>query len=178
MTPLNRASLGWIFERGLTRRDMFGAAAAAGLGCVVVRPEPVRATLLSSPARGELTAQCRRTYEALVAAVVAEAPLRLDPACAGRAAAYFEGVYSTWSADARQRADRVLEALGRGPDGPEFSAQPRWARAAFLRACARVTSDDPASAERGRLALLEGALDLVAVAVGPGADAGGGLVSV
>jgi hypothetical protein len=174
----HRASLGWIFERGLTRRDMLGAAAAAGMGCVLARAGQAEATLWSSSARVELTPPRRRTYEALVAAVIAAPPLRLDPACAGSAAAHFERVYSTWSADARQRADGVLEALGREPDGPPFCAQPRSARATLLRACARVTSDAPSGAERGRLALLEGALELVAVAVGPGEDAGGGLVSV
>jgi uncharacterized protein YukE len=140
----------------------------------VQQAEP--AALLSS-AR-ELTPQRRRTYEALVAAVVAEPSQRLDPACAGSAAAHFAGVYSTWSAAARQRADRVLEALQRGPDGLAFSALPRGARTTFLRACARVTSEDPSGAERGRLALLERALDLVSVAVGPDEDAGGGLVSI
>jgi hypothetical protein len=126
----------------------------------------------------ELTPQRRRTYEALVAAVVAEPSQRLDPACAGSATAHFAGVYSTWSAAARQRADRVLEAVQRGPDGPAFSALPRGARSTFLRGYARVTSKDPSGAERARLALLERALGLVSVAVGPGEDAGGGLVSV
>jgi hypothetical protein len=131
-----------------------------------------------SPARGELTPQRRRTYEALVAAVVAEPSQRLDPACAGSATAHFAAVYSTWPAEARRRADRVLEALQRGPAATVFSAQPRAAQATFLRACARVTSKDPSGVERERLALLEGALALVAVAVGPGEDGGGGLVSI
>jgi len=113
-----------------------------------------------------------------VAAVVAGPSLRLDPASAGSAAAHFAGVYSTWPADKRERADRVLEALQRAPGGPPFSAQPRAARTTFLRGCARVTSKDPAGADRARLALLEGALALVAVAVGPGEDAGGALVSL
>jgi len=173
-----RASLGSIFECGLTRRQILIQAAAAGLGCVSGHFQQAGQKVSLSSALGELTPQRHRTYEALVAAVVAEPSQRLDPACAGSATAYFAAVYSTWPADARRRADRVLEALKRGPDGTAFSAQPRAARATFLRACARVTSKDPSGAERERLALLEGALGLVAVAVGPNEDGGSGLVSI
>jgi hypothetical protein len=104
--------------------------------------------------------------------------MRLDPGCASSAAAHFAGVYATWSADARERADGVLEVLERGPHGAPFSRQRRGARASFLRGCTRVTSTYPSGAERGRLALAEGALGLVAVAVGPGEDGERGLVSV
>jgi hypothetical protein len=132
---------------------------------------PHAATTVSpSPAPGELTPQRRRTYEALVAAVVAEPAMRLDPACANGAAAHFAGAYATWSAGARERADIVLEVLERAPHGAPFSRQPRTARASFLRGCTRVTSRFPSGAERERLALAEGALSLVAVAVGPGED--------
>jgi hypothetical protein len=125
-----------------------------------------------------LTAQRRMVYEALVGAVVAEAPLRLDPACASTAAAQFAGVYATWPVAVRGRADGVLEALERGPYPVAFSRLPRAARTGFLRDCMRVVSEDPSGAERGRLALVAGALELVGVAVGPGEDAGRGLVSV
>jgi hypothetical protein len=123
-----------------------------------------------SSGSGELTPPRRRTYEALVAAVVAEPAMRLDPVCARGAAAHFTGVYATWPADARERADGLLEVLERGPPGMPFSRQPRAARASFLRECTRVTSTFPFGAERERLALAEGALGLVAVAVGPGED--------
>jgi hypothetical protein len=174
----HRGSLGGIFELELTRRQILSGAAATGLGCVLTHAPRAWPMVAASSARGELTPQRRMTYEALVAAVVAEPPLRLDPAWAGIAAAQFADVYSTWSADARQRADRVLEALQRGPDELPFSAQPRGARARFLHGCARVSSKDPAAAEHGRLALLESALGLVAVAVGPAEDGGRGLVSI
>jgi len=128
------------------------------------------ATAAPSSASGELTPQRRRTYEALVAAVVAEPAMRVDPVGANGAAAHFAGVYAAWSVDARQRADDVLEVLERGPRGARFSRQPRAARASFLRGCTRVTSTFPSGPERERLALAEGALALVGVAVGPGED--------
>jgi len=151
---------------------------AAGLGYAWAPIQQAAAAVPAPSASTELTPQRRRTYEALVAAVVAEPCLRLDPACAGGAAAHFAGVYATWSAAARKRADGVLEKLEQAPRGAPFSRQPRVARVSFLRGCTRVTSKDPSGAERGRLALAEGALALVAVAVGPGEDAGHGLVSV
>jgi hypothetical protein len=125
-----------------------------------------------------LTPQRRKIYEALVAAVVAEPPLRLDAACASSAAAHFARVYATWSTGARKRADAVLEELEWSPHGLRFSRQPRAARVNFLRGCTRVTSEDPSGGERERLALAERALGLVALAVGPGEEAAHGLVSV
>jgi hypothetical protein len=136
------------------------------------------ATDAPSPAPGELTPQRRRTYEALVATVVAEPTMRLDPVCANGAATHFAAVYATWSAEARERADHVLEGLERGPRGAPFSRQPRAARARFLHGCTRVTSRFPSGAERERLTLAEGALGLVAVAVGPGEDGERGPASV
>jgi hypothetical protein len=126
------------------------------------------ATASPSSASGELTSQRRRIYEALVAAVVAEPAMRLDPVCARGTAAHFAGVYATWSAGTRERAGGVLEVLERGPRGAPFSRQPRAARASFLRGCTRVTSGFPSGAERERLALAESAFALVAVAVRPG----------
>ncbi len=157
---------------------MFIAAAAAGLGCAWARAQQAAATVSVPSASAELTPQCRRIYEALVAAVVAEPSLRLDPGCARGAAAHFASVYATWSSGARKRADGVLEELEWLPNEAPFSRQPRAARANFLRGCTRVTSEDPSGEERGRLALAEGALALVAVAVGPGEEAAHGLVSV
>jgi hypothetical protein len=100
--------------------------------------------------------------------------MRLDPVCANAAATYFAGVYATWSADARERADGTLERLERGPHGAPFSRQPRVVRARFLRGCTRVTNGFPSGREREPLALAEGALSLVAVAVGPGEGAESG----
>jgi hypothetical protein len=163
--------------RELTRRQILSCAAAAGLGCVLRLPQ-AGATVSPSSAPGELTPQRRRIYEALVAAVVAEPAMRLDPVCANGAAAHFAGVYVTWSADARERAGGVLDVLERGPHGTPFSRQSRAARASFLRECTRVTSRFPCGAERERLALAEAALTLVAVAVGPGEDGERGLASI
>jgi hypothetical protein len=136
------------------------------------------ATASPPSAPGELTPQRRRTYEALVATVVAGPSLRLAPVSANGAAAHFAGVYATWSADTRRRADDVLEVLEAGPHGAPFSRQPRAARTSYLRACTRVTSRLPSGAERERLALAEGALGLVAVVVGPSEDGEHGLASV
>jgi hypothetical protein len=136
------------------------------------------ATALAPSAPGELTPQRRRTYEALVATVVAGPSLRLATVSAHGAGARFAGVYATWSADARRRADGVLEVLEAGPRGAPVSRQPRAARAGFLRACTRVPSELPSGAERERLALAEGALGLVVVVVGPGEDGGRGPASV
>jgi hypothetical protein len=113
----------------------------------------------------------------LVGAVVGEPAVRLDAACASSAAGHFAGVYATWSAGAQQRADGVLEALERAPH-EAFSRQSCEARASFLRGCTLITSADPSGVERGRLALAHGAMQLVAVAIGPGEDARGGLVSI
>jgi len=165
-------------ERGVTRRQILGGAAAAGLACALEHLRWGAWKVLPSSASGELTAQRRGIYEALVAAVVAESPLRLDPACASGAAAHFAGVYASWSADARERADGVLDALEGGPHAAAFSRLPRAARTSFLRACTHVTSTHPSGAEHARLALAHNALGLVAVAVGPGQDAGWGLVSI
>jgi hypothetical protein len=126
----------------------------------------------------QLTPRRRRVYEALVGAVAGEPALRLDPACASSAAGHFAGVYATWSTDARQRADGVLEALERAPREAAFSRQPCEARASFLRGCTRIACADPSGVERERLALAHGAMQLVAVAVGPGEDARSGLVSI
>jgi hypothetical protein len=152
--------------------------AAAGVGCVVAQPQRAAPAVAAPVTPAKLTAQRRMVYEALVGAVVAEAPLRLDPRCARGAATQFAGVYATWPVDVRGRADGVLEALEWGPCPIAFSRLPRAARASFLRDCMRVASKDPSGAERGRLALVAGALELVGVAVGPGEDAGRGLVSV
>ncbi|MEY2514997.1 MAG: hypothetical protein QOJ89_2355, partial [bacterium] len=154
------------------------AAAAAGVGCVLAQLRRAAPAVSAPVAPAELTAQRRTIYEALVGAVVAEAPLRLDPACASSAAAQFAGVYATWPVDARGRADGVLEELEWGPYPVAFSRLPRAARASFLRDCMRVVGEDPSSAERGRLALVAGALELVGVTVGPGEDSGRELVSV
>ena len=172
-----RASLAWIFERGLTRRQILSGA-AAGLGCALARLPQAGATASPPAAPGELTPQRRRTYEALVATVVAGPSLRLAAVSANGAAAHFAGAYATWSADARRRADGVLEVLEAGPHGAPFSRQPRAARASFLRACTRVPSGLPSGAERERLALAEGALGLVVVVVGPGEGGDRGPASV
>jgi hypothetical protein len=166
-------------ERGVTRRQILGGAAAAGLGwCAFARLRRGAWKVSASSVSVELTAQRRGIYEALVGAVVVESPLRLDPACASSAAAHFAGVYARWSADARERADGVLDALEGGPHAAAFSRLPRAARTSFLRACTHVTSTHPSGAEHARLALAQNALGLVAVAVGPGEDAGWGLVSI
>jgi hypothetical protein len=174
--------LRWIHEHRFTRRQIL-IASAAGVGWCAWAGGQQAAAPLSPPsaaasASAELTPQRRKVYEALVAAVVAGPSLRLDPACASSAAAHFASVYATWSSGARQHADGVLEELEWSPHEARFSRQPRAARASFLRGCTRVTSADPSGAERRRLALAEGALGLVAVAVGPGEEAAHGLVSV
>jgi len=140
------------------------------------------AAAVVAPSRG--TAQAialsearRRTYGALMEAVLAQPSVGLDPALAPEAADAFARVYAGWPAEQRRHADEVLDALERAPAACGFSALGRGARGAELRAGARVIRSRPAGAERERLELTAGALELAAAVLGP-PDSGHQIVTV
>jgi hypothetical protein len=91
----------------------------------------------------------RATYASLAETVLSGPSYRLGSAAADAATADFERAYLTWPADARRRADRTLDALGR-----DYAKRAREDRERTLR---------PAGLERKELALAEEALALVAV---------------
>ena len=96
-----------------------------------------------------LDAGRRATYASLAETVLSGPSYRLGAAATEAAVADFGRAYVTWPADARRRADRTLDALGRG-----YARSERKAREDVLR---------PPGLERRRLALAEEALALVAV---------------
>ena len=124
-----------------------------------------------------LTPARRRTYTALMEAVVTGPSLRLDPAVAPLAAEQFAAAYEEWPPDRRADADAVLDALEQAPAGGSFSGLDRGRRGAELRARGRATRATPTAAERARLDITARALELAAVVLGPH-DAGHQIVTV
>jgi hypothetical protein len=149
----------------LARGGALAGVAVLTLPGVARAARPAGAPVAAAPATGLAPAR-RETYRALVDTVLTEPGLRLDPAAADAAAAEFEAHYATWAADARQRADAVLDTLDTS-SGRSFSKLGRPARTAHLQACGRPTDDDPVGPERQRLDLAQGAMSLAAVTVGP-----------
>jgi hypothetical protein len=96
-----------------------------------------------------LDAGRRATYASLADTVLSGPSYRLGAAAGDAATADFEKAYRTWSAEARGRADRTLDALGR-----DYAKRSRKDREATLK---------PTGLERRQLALAEEALALVAV---------------
>ena len=96
-----------------------------------------------------LDAGRRTTYASLADTVLAGPSYRLGDAAVQAATTDFDRAYAAWPAEARRRADRTLDALGR-----DFAKRARKDREDTLR---------PPGLERRSLALAEEALALVAV---------------
>jgi hypothetical protein len=161
---------------GTTRRQFIvrggalaGALAVGGTAALVPAGGSARATALS-PAR-------RRTYTALMEAVVTQPSMRLDPAIAPAAAADFAAAYAGWTPDRRRDADAVLDALEAAPAAGAFSGLDRGRRGAELRDGSRATRPSPTGAEHARLELTSRALELAAVVLCP-PDLGHQIVTV
>jgi hypothetical protein len=162
---------------GTTRRQFLarggalaGALAIGGTGAALL------------PAGGHaqataLSAARRRTYTALIEAVVTQPSMRLDPAIAPAAAADFAAVYAGWPAERRRDADAVLDALEGAPAAGAFSGLDRHRRGAELRDGSRATRPSPTGAEHARLELTGRALELAAVVLCP-PDLGHQIVTV
>jgi hypothetical protein len=155
----------------LVRGGVAAAALAAGGVATVLPGGPT-----SAQAAG-LTPARRRTYTALMEAVVTQPALRLDPAVAPAAADTFAAAYATWPDDRRARADAVLDALEAEPATAGFSGLDRGRRGQELREGSRVTEAHPTGAEHQRLELTAQALELAAVALVP-PDSGHQIVTV
>jgi hypothetical protein len=155
----------------LARGGALAGALALGGGVAAIAPS--RGTAQAAA----LTDARRRTYIALMEAVLAQPSVRIDPALAPQAADAFATAYADWPEDQRRQADAVLDELERQAAGARFSALDRGARGAELRAGSRVTGPRPAGAEQARLELTSRALELAAVALGP-PDAGHQIVTV
>src|SRR3954470_6077921 len=152
--------------RSTTRRQFLlrGGALAGALA--------IGGTAAVLPARGgaqatALTAARRRTYTALVEAVVTQPSMRLNPAIAAPAAAEFAATYAGWPAERRRYADAVLDALERAPATGAFSGLDRARRGAELRDGSRALRPNPTGAEHARLELTGRALQLAAVVLCP-----------
>jgi hypothetical protein len=161
---------------GTTRRQFLvrggalaGALAVGGTAAVLPAGGTAQATALSSARR--------RTYTALMEAVVTQPSMRLDPAIAPAAAADFATAYAGWTPDRRRDADAVLDALERGPAAGAFSGLDRGRRGAELRDGSRATRSSPTGAEHARLELTSRALELAAVVLCP-PDLGHQIVTV
>jgi hypothetical protein len=154
----------------LLRGGALAGALALGGGAAVVPSGGSAAAAALTPAR-------RRTYTALMEAVVTGPSLRLDPAVAPQAAEQFAAAYAAWPPDRRRDADAVLDALEGVPAAGAFSGLDRGRRGAELRAGGRATRATPTAAERARLDLTARALELAAVVLGP-PDSGHQIVSV
>ena len=140
---------------GTTRRE-FLARSGAVAGAALVAGGALALPGGAAPAAG-LTEARRGTFAALAEAVVTGPSMRLEPAAAQVALEAFVGVYDTWPADQRQRADRTLDDLAAAPAAVVSGAgRPP-----------RLRSPSPVGAERRALALREASLDLVAAVVGP-----------
>jgi hypothetical protein len=163
--------LGRITRRQFVLRGGAAAAALAVGGVVGLAPSG------GSAEAAALTPARRRTYTALMEAVVTGPSLRLDPAVAPLAADQFAAVYAEWPPDRRSDADAVLDALEQAPAGGSFSGLDRGRRDAELRARGRATRATPTAAERARLDLTARALELAAVVLGPH-DSGHQIVTV
>jgi hypothetical protein len=132
-----------------TRRQFLhrGAAVSAALGVGATwAPRAIAAS--GSAAATVLAAHRRETYSALADTVLSGPSFRLPAGAADSALADFETAYAAWPAQARRRADAILDALGR-----EFRGRGRGGREHVLRGSAR--SDH----------LAADALSLLAVAV-------------
>src|SRR4051794_24468487 len=112
---------------GTTRRQFLvrggalaGALAVGGTAAVLPAGGTAQASALS-PAR-------RRTYTALMEAVVTQPSMRLDPAIAAPAAADFAAAYAGWPPERRRDADAVLDALEHAPAAGAFSGLDRRRR--------------------------------------------------
>ena len=139
-----------------SRRQFLGGAVLGAISLSApagLRPAPAVA------ADQRLTPQRRRVYAALVAAVLVQPEMRLDPRAAHPATEAFATAYAGWPVEQRRRADAVLDELARRNGTP----------AAALRA--RASSDEPFGAEAAQLDLARRAHELVAVAVGPDEEA-------
>jgi len=162
---------------GTTRRQFLvrggalaGALAVGGTTAGLLPAGGTAQTSALSPAR-------RRTYTALMEAVVTQPSMRLDAAIAPGAATDFAAAYAGWPPERRRDADAVLDALERSSAATGFSGLDRHARGEELRARARATSAHPDAAERQRLDLAARALELAAVVLGP-PDSGHQIVTV
>jgi hypothetical protein len=153
---------------GGTTRRQFLARGGALAGALAMGG--TAAALVPAGGRAEataLTAARRRTYAALMEAVVVQPSVRLDPAVAPEAAAQFAATYAGWPAERRRDADAVLDALERSTG---LSTLDRRARGDEVRARARPSSARPGAAERERLDLSVRALELAAVVLAPSDD--------
>src|SRR4051794_3252823 len=142
-----------------SRREFLARGSALAGAAVLTLPGVARAArpagapvAAAAPATGLAPAR-RETYRALADTVLTEPGLRLDPAAADAAASDFAAHYAAWPADARLRADAVLDGLEASTGRGSFAKLGRPARAAHLRDCGRPTDDDPVGAERQRLDL-------------------------
>ena len=151
---------------GATTRRQFLVRGSALAGALAIGGAGSLLSGGSSAQAAGLTPARRRTYTALMEAVVVQPSLRLDPALAPQAADAFAAAYATWPEDRRREADGVLDALERESAPGAFSALDRDRRSRDLRERARVTSARPAGAERERLVLTDRALALAAVTLG------------
>jgi hypothetical protein len=151
----------------LARGGALAGMAMLTLPGVARAARPAGAPIAAAAPATDLAPARRETYRALVDTVLTEPGLRLDPAAADAAAAEFAAHYATWPADARQRADVVLDGLEASTGPAPFAKLGRPARTAHLRDCGRPTDDDPVGAERQRLDLAQGAMSLAAVTIGP-----------
>jgi hypothetical protein len=162
---------------GATTRRQFLARGGALAGVLAVGGT---AAVLPAGGRAQaagLTATRRRTYTALMEAVVTQPAVRLDPAVAPGAADAFAAAYSSWPDERRRQADAVLDALEREPAAAGFSALDRRGRGEQLRAGSQVSDPRPAGAEHERLELTAQALELAAVVLAP-PDSGHQIVTV
>jgi hypothetical protein len=162
---------------GRTTRRQFLLRSGALAGALVVGGAGAFMPAGGSAQAAALTDGRRRTYTALLEAVVTGPSMRLDAAVAPAAAAEFAAAYSAWPPDRRRDADAVLDALEQAPAGGSFSGLDQARRGAELGARARATQATPAAAERARLELTARALELAAVVLCP-PDLGHQIVTV
>jgi hypothetical protein len=162
---------------GTTRRQFLvrggalaGAVAVGGTTAGLLPAGGTAQTSALSPAR-------RRTYTALMEAVVTQPSMRLDAAIAPAAAADFAATYAGWPPERRRDADAVLDALEGAPATGDFSGLDRRRRGDELRDGSRATRPRPTGAEHARLELTSRALELAAVVLCP-PDLGHQIVTV
>lgn len=137
-------------DRGTTRRELLRRTGMVAGGLALGNIAGVStAGAQTATAPVALDAGRRATYASLADTVLTGPSYRLSGAAVDAAVADFQIAYVTWPAEARRRADRTLDALGRG-----YARSDRKTREDVLR---------PRGLERRELTLAEEALALVAV---------------
>ena len=143
----------WPLRGAATRRELLQRggllAGVAALGTLGWGTTSVGATTSAVA----LSEERRRIYGALAETVVTGPGLRLPADAAAGVVSDFEAAYITWAAPDRNRADGVLDALGR-----DFEKQGRKERAGVLH---------PANENARAADLAYRARTLVAIAITP-----------